>query len=103
VVGCELAQFFARLRTRVTIIQDIDHLLPRDHPDAGRLIQKILEAEGIEVYLNTLTAAVERTPDGFRLYLPGGVLLEADRLLVATGRRPTSTASGSRTSACGSV
>jgi pyruvate/2-oxoglutarate dehydrogenase complex dihydrolipoamide dehydrogenase (E3) component len=88
VVGCELAQFFARLGTRVTILQDIDHLLPRDHPDAGRLLQEMLEAEGIEVYLNALTEAVERTPNGFRLHLRGGVLLEAERLLVATGRRP---------------
>jgi pyruvate/2-oxoglutarate dehydrogenase complex dihydrolipoamide dehydrogenase (E3) component len=62
--------------------------LPRDHSDAGRLIQELVEAEGIEVYLNTLTEAVERTPDGFRLHLPGGELLEAERLLVATGRRP---------------
>lgn len=88
VVGCELAQFFARLGTRVTIIQDIDHLLPRNHPDAGRLIQEVLEEEGIAVYVSTLTEAVERTPDGFRLRLPAGELLEAERLLVATGRRP---------------
>ncbi|MGH3004443.1 MAG: dihydrolipoyl dehydrogenase family protein [Gaiellaceae bacterium] len=88
VVGCELARFFARLGTRVTIVQDIDHLLPRDHPDAGRLIQATLEEEGIDILLNTLTEAVERTSDGFRLHLPGGVLLEAERLLVATGRRP---------------
>jgi pyruvate/2-oxoglutarate dehydrogenase complex dihydrolipoamide dehydrogenase (E3) component len=88
VVGCELAQLFARLGTKVTIVQDIDHLLPRDHPDAGRLIQEVLEEEGIEVRLNTLTEAVERTPNGFRLHLPGSEVLEAERLLVATGRRP---------------
>ena len=88
VVGCELAQFFARLGTTVAIVQDIGHLLPRDHPDAGRLLQEILEEEGIEVYVNTLTERVERTPDGFRLRLPGGEQLEAERLLVATGRRP---------------
>lgn len=88
VVGCELAQFFSRLGSRVTIVQDINHLLPRDDPDAGRLLQTILEDEGVEVHLNTLTERVERLETGFRLHLPGGRALEAERLLVATGRKP---------------
>lgn len=88
VVGSELAQFYGRLGSRVTVVQDIDHLLPRDDPDAGRLLQDILEEEGVEVLVSTLTERVERVASGFRLYLPEGRTLEAERLLVATGRRP---------------
>ena len=88
VVGCELAQFFRRLGSQVTIVQDIDHLLPRDDPEAGRLLQTLLEEEGIEVHLSTLTERVEHDGSRFRLHLPGGGTLEAERLLVATGRKP---------------
>ncbi|MCA1587015.1 MAG: NAD(P)/FAD-dependent oxidoreductase, partial [Acidobacteria bacterium] len=88
VVGSELAQFFNRLGSRVTVVQDIDHLLPRDDPDAGRLLQELLEEEGIEVRLSTLTQRVDRTDSEFRLHLPGGEVLAAERLLVATGRKP---------------
>lgn len=88
VVGSELAQFFNRLGSQVTIVQDIDHLLPRDDPDAGALLRELLEEEGIEVRVSTLTQRVERTGSEFRLHLPGGEVLAAERLLVATGRRP---------------
>jgi len=88
VVGTELAQFFNRLGSAVTIVQDIDHLLPRDDPAAGRLLQEVFEAEGIEIRLNTLTERVEKDGDRFRLFLPGGERIEGQRLLVATGRSP---------------
>jgi pyruvate/2-oxoglutarate dehydrogenase complex dihydrolipoamide dehydrogenase (E3) component len=88
VVGCELAQFFRRLGSQVTIVQDIEHLLPRDDPSAGHLVQEIFEEEGIEIRLNTLTERVEQANGGFRLHLPDGSTLEAPRLLVATGRKP---------------
>ena len=88
VVGSELAQFFSRLGSEVTIVQDIDHLLPRDDPAAGRLLQEVFEAEGIEIRLNTLTERVEKEGHRFRLVLPGGERIEAQRLVVATGRRP---------------
>ncbi|MGG7383200.1 FAD-dependent oxidoreductase, partial [Escherichia coli] len=37
-VGCELAQFFARMGAKVALADIADRLLPRDHPDAGALL-----------------------------------------------------------------
>jgi pyruvate/2-oxoglutarate dehydrogenase complex dihydrolipoamide dehydrogenase (E3) component len=86
-VGCELAQFFRRVGTDVTLVHNSDHLLPRDDPDAGRLLQECLEAEGMTVRTCTVTECV-RSADRFRLTIEEGETLEAERLLVVTGRRP---------------
>jgi pyruvate/2-oxoglutarate dehydrogenase complex dihydrolipoamide dehydrogenase (E3) component len=87
VVGCELAQFYARMGSQVTILQDVDHLLPRDDPEAGALLAEALEADGVTLRLGTLTERVERDGERFVLHLHGGETIDGEKLLVATGRR----------------
>jgi pyruvate/2-oxoglutarate dehydrogenase complex dihydrolipoamide dehydrogenase (E3) component len=72
-VGCELAQFFARVGSRVTLAQTADRLLPRLDADAAELVHAALEEDGVEIRLGASLAA-----DDLRPY---------DRVLVATGRR----------------
>jgi pyruvate/2-oxoglutarate dehydrogenase complex dihydrolipoamide dehydrogenase (E3) component len=84
-VGAELAQFFARLGSRVTVIEHGPRLLGRVHEEAGELVAAVFREEGIDVRLGV---AVERVEPGARLTLSDGSTVEADRLLVATGRRP---------------
>lgn len=88
-VGCELAQFFARLGTRVALVDIAERVLPRDDADAARILQEALSAEGIELHLGAGIESAEPTgsESGFRLELAGGAALEAERLLVATGRK----------------
>jgi pyruvate/2-oxoglutarate dehydrogenase complex dihydrolipoamide dehydrogenase (E3) component len=82
-VGCELAQFFGRMGSRVVLVDMADRLLPRDDPDAGALLREQLEEEGVDVRLG---ARIERVETGFRIVLSGEGSIEAERLLVATGR-----------------
>ena len=84
-VGCEMAQFWRRLGSDVTLVQSADRLLPRVDKLAGDLLLRAFEAEGIDVRLG---ARVERVEPGVRVLLAGGDVLEAERLLVAAGRRP---------------
>jgi pyruvate/2-oxoglutarate dehydrogenase complex dihydrolipoamide dehydrogenase (E3) component len=84
-VGAELAQFFARLGSHVTVIEHGPRLLGRVHEDAGAVIGDVFEAEGIDVRTGV---AVERVRPGVVLTLSDGSSVEAERLLVATGRRP---------------
>jgi pyruvate/2-oxoglutarate dehydrogenase complex dihydrolipoamide dehydrogenase (E3) component len=84
-VGAELAQFFARLGSRVTVIEHGPRLLGRVHADAGKLVADVFRDEGIDVRLGVAVEAVE---PGVRLRLSDGSTVEAERLLVATGRRP---------------
>jgi pyruvate/2-oxoglutarate dehydrogenase complex dihydrolipoamide dehydrogenase (E3) component len=103
-VGCELAQAFARFGSRVTLIQRSDQLLPREDRDAARLVQQSLERDGVEVWLDTEAEALESAEGVQRLTVrsrptpsdSGSAAsdsrpvrtLEADRVLVATGRSP---------------
>jgi pyruvate/2-oxoglutarate dehydrogenase complex dihydrolipoamide dehydrogenase (E3) component len=87
-VGCELAQFYARIGSQVTLVQRDDHLLPRVHREAGELLGEVLADEGLDIRFSASSAAVERADGRFRLQLEGGDSLEATNLLIATGRRP---------------
>jgi pyruvate/2-oxoglutarate dehydrogenase complex dihydrolipoamide dehydrogenase (E3) component len=86
--GCELAQAYARLGSHVTLIEKSDRLLPREDPDASRLIATIFAREGIETRLGAPVRSVSAEPDSLRLSLVDGPVVTADRLLVTVGRRP---------------
>jgi dihydrolipoamide dehydrogenase len=83
-VGSELSQFFARLGSHVTVIEHGPRLLGRIHEEAGALVGDVFREEGIDVRTGV---AVERVEAGLRLALSDGSTVEAERLLVATGRR----------------
>jgi pyruvate/2-oxoglutarate dehydrogenase complex dihydrolipoamide dehydrogenase (E3) component len=84
-VGAELAQFFARMGSRVTVVERGERLLGRVHGDAGDFMAEAFREEGIDVRLGV---GVERVEPGVRLSLSDGSALDAERLLVATGRLP---------------
>jgi pyruvate/2-oxoglutarate dehydrogenase complex dihydrolipoamide dehydrogenase (E3) component len=87
-IGCELGQAFGRLGVRVTIVEMLPRILEKEDADAGALVQRSLEAEGVRI----LTAARVRRISGsgpvVRLELEAGEALEAEALLVAAGRVP---------------
>jgi pyruvate/2-oxoglutarate dehydrogenase complex dihydrolipoamide dehydrogenase (E3) component len=87
-VGVELAQFYARIGSQVAIVQNGDHLLPRVAREAGDLIGDVLREEGVDVRLSAKATRVQRRDSRVRLELENGDSLEAEQLLVATGRRP---------------
>ena len=90
-VGCELALAFARLGSRVSLIETGAHLLPREEPRAGRLVAERLAAEGVEVLCETVVGRVTGNESGGELEgQPGGAAppVAFDRLLVAVGRSP---------------
>jgi len=84
-VGAELAQFFARLGSRVTVIERGPRLLGRVHEEAAAVIGDVFREDGIDVRTGV---GVERAAPGIALTLSDGSTIEAERLLVATGRRP---------------
>jgi len=87
VVGCELAQAWATLGARVTLIEAGPRLLGREEPFAGEQVGDALRDRGVDVRLGV---AVERAEGATtqRLILSGGEIVESERLLVAVGRRP---------------
>ncbi|MQS15517.1 NAD(P)/FAD-dependent oxidoreductase [Streptomyces kaniharaensis] len=87
-IGLELAQAFARFGSWVTVVEALDRLLPAEEPETGALLAEVLGADGITVRTGAKADGVRHDGDVFRLSVDAGDELTADRLLVATGRRP---------------
>jgi len=90
-IGCELAQAFARLGCAVTILDRGDRALKRDDPDAARLVQDALRADGVRLEFGAKVARAERVAGGIRLQVDLGGRsdsVEGDAVLVAAGRAP---------------
>jgi pyruvate/2-oxoglutarate dehydrogenase complex dihydrolipoamide dehydrogenase (E3) component len=97
--GLELGQAFARLGSRVHIIEQGDRLLAQAEAEVSTFIANVLRREGIELLLQTKAISVTCTADGRKriaIERPGNELnaqsdqreIEADEILVATGREP---------------
>nr|NDU42527.1 mercury(II) reductase [Acidithiobacillus ferrianus] len=86
VVALELAQAFARLGSRVTILAR-HTLLSREDPEVGRTLAKIFREEGITVSEHREVAAISYQGAHFVLDV-GGQTLRTEHLLVAAGRTP---------------
>jgi pyruvate/2-oxoglutarate dehydrogenase complex dihydrolipoamide dehydrogenase (E3) component len=85
--GVELAQAFARLGSTVTVIEQRSSVLPDADPESAATIQHRLESEGVKVLTSVSVSGVAM--DGARVVLEVGALrLQADALLLATGRQP---------------
>jgi pyruvate/2-oxoglutarate dehydrogenase complex dihydrolipoamide dehydrogenase (E3) component len=86
-IGCELAQAFARFGTHVRVVGSAPRLLNYEEPESSALIEAAFAEDGIEVHNNANVTSVDYG-DGFTLHFDGGEV-EAQHLLVATGRRGT--------------
>ena len=94
-IGCEMSQAFARFGARVTLLDRMDHVLPREDADAAAVVQDALAASGVALELGVAIDRIERRGDETVVRFsrggeagpePGEV--RADTLLVAVGRAP---------------
>jgi pyruvate/2-oxoglutarate dehydrogenase complex dihydrolipoamide dehydrogenase (E3) component len=86
--GCELTQIYASFGSQVTLVEGDSRLLPGEPAFAGEILAAALRRAGAEIYLGSRATKAERTPDGLTLALADGTRIDADRLLLASGRRP---------------
>ncbi len=86
-IGCEMAQAFVRLGSKVQLVERGKRLLSREDPDAAGVVQDALAADGVGLCLKHSAIRVEGgntlVCDGPK----GTVELPFDRLLVAVGRK----------------
>jgi pyruvate/2-oxoglutarate dehydrogenase complex dihydrolipoamide dehydrogenase (E3) component len=86
--GCELTQIYASFGSQVTLVEAESSLLPGEPAFAGEILAAALRRAGAEIYLGSPATKAERTSDGLTLALEDGTRIDADRLLLASGRRP---------------
>lgn len=96
-VGLELGQYFARMGSKVTLIEVLPRIAPFEEPEISERLAEALAAEGIEVLVaaNLESVAVAGGRKRLEISLDGERrMLEVDELLVATGRRPNTAGLG---------
>jgi len=91
-IGIELGQAFARLGSKVTVIEAGPTFLHLEEPEAGAALRPHLEADGISLTIGDPCVAVEKRSGAVALRLKSGAVVSAERLLMATGRRPNADA-----------
>ncbi|MCJ2163960.1 MULTISPECIES: FAD-dependent oxidoreductase [unclassified Pseudodesulfovibrio] len=90
-IGCEMAQAFNRLGSKVHILQRNCQLLSAEDADMAQVIQDVFQEEGVDLALCANTSMVRRVPGGVEVeYERDGEthVIQAEKILVATGRRP---------------
>lgn len=99
-VGLEIGQLFSRLGTTVTVLEGLDRIVPAEDPDVSAALAEYLEAEGIGIFTQVQIQAVTFADNRFTVTtVTGGHArtFTAERLLVATGRRPNTAGFGLET------
>jgi len=87
-VGVEMAQALHRLGAKATIVEGMDHLLPREPRALGEALAIALRADGIDLRLGSRATNVARQDGAYVVSFADGEPVSAERLMVATGRRP---------------
>jgi len=96
-IGCELAQAFARLGSKVTVVEMAPRLLPREDEEVSVLLRACFEREGISVAIGHKALRFEPDAAGgalIALGAEGEVRLVFDRVLIALGRQPNTAGFG---------
>ena len=91
VVGVEFADIFSTFGVDVTVVEMLDRLLPQMDADLGQMLVWTMEQRGIRFHLNSRVTRVDAVEDGLRASVvtpDDEELIEADRILLAVGRRP---------------
>jgi pyruvate/2-oxoglutarate dehydrogenase complex dihydrolipoamide dehydrogenase (E3) component len=96
-VALEFAQYFARLGSRVTVIQRGPHLLSAMDADLGEELARALEREGIRVLTGTRLTGADGSPGLRRVrFERAGIAeaVEAEAVFNGLGRRPATSGLG---------
>lgn len=87
-IGLEFASMYSGFGSKVTVIQDGETFLPKEDADIAGEIKKILEEHGVEFCLGAKIKKVENGPAVIVECKGQEMRMEADAVLVATGRIP---------------
>jgi dihydrolipoamide dehydrogenase len=90
VIGAEFASAWRSFGAEVTIIEALPRLVPSEDADASKMLERAFRRRGIGFQTGTGFAGLEHTDGAVRVSVESGEVFEADLLLVAVGRGPTS-------------
>ncbi|HEX3929065.1 MAG TPA: dihydrolipoyl dehydrogenase [Nocardioides sp.] len=94
VIGCEFASVWASFGSEVTIVEALPRLVPVEDEASSKALERAFRKRRIQVRTGTPFQSLKVTDDGVAVTVEGGDVLEAELLLVAVGRGPTTDALG---------
>lgn len=86
-IGVEIAQALSRFGTRVTVLEMAERILAPEEPEASKVVTDVFVEEGLQVLTGVEIESVV-FEDGRFLVTVAGQVVDAEKLLVAAGRRP---------------
>ncbi len=89
--GLELGQFYRRMGSRVTVVDQNKEIVNQEDPEVGMALRQFLESEEIAFRLSARVTRVRRAGAGIRMRIDqegASATLEATHLFVGTGRQP---------------
>jgi dihydrolipoamide dehydrogenase len=89
VIGCEMACVYAAMGTKVSIVEALSRILPMEDEWVGRLVEREFKKIGIDSTTGVKVTSVDTTNSPAKVVLENGQTIEAEKVLVSVGRRPT--------------
>jgi dihydrolipoamide dehydrogenase len=89
VIGCEFASVWRSFGAEVTILEALPRLVPSEDEASSKALERAFRKRGIVFKTGTPFQSVKTTDDGVAVTVEGGEVFEAELLLVAVGRGPT--------------
>ena len=94
VIGVEFASVWKSFGADVTIVEALPHLVPLEDEAASKALERAFRKRGIDFSLGVRFSGVEQTDSGVVVSLENGKTFEADLMLVAVGRGPSTAGLG---------
>ena len=89
VIGCEFASVWKSFGAEVTILEALPRLVAAEDEAVSKVLERAFRKRGIGARTGAPFESVEQTDSGVRVTVQGGDTIDAEVLLVAVGRGPT--------------
>ncbi len=89
VIGCEFASVWRSFGAEVTIVEALPRLVPAEDEASSKALERAFRKRGIVMRTGTPFQSVKVTDDGVAVTVEGGEVIEAELMLVAVGRGPS--------------
>jgi dihydrolipoamide dehydrogenase len=87
-IGIELGSVWRRLGSKVTVLEYLDRILPGTDAEVASAAHKLFAKQGLNFELNSKVIGVKTTKTKVTIARDGADSIDADRVLVAVGRKP---------------
>ncbi|HXH33522.1 MAG TPA: dihydrolipoyl dehydrogenase [Plantibacter sp.] len=94
VIGVEFASVWKSFGTEVTIIEALPHLVPNEDESISKALERAFRKRGIDYSLGVRFQSVTQNEEGVHITLEDGKTFDAELLLVAVGRGPSTAGLG---------